>query len=145
MMPFLTNILEFITKGLINLVGKKFVDFLIEVFSDMTGKVLDETYKIINEIVCNVEKIGEYVAEHPETPVQVLAINLTEKYGLVIHSKDVEKIRKNKGEGKYALAYELIVERIQLEGKNINLETAKQAINLGIELAVNRFFGKKLI
>jgi hypothetical protein len=144
-MNFLTQVLEFISKGVIGIIGKKFAQFLFDVFKDMTGDILDKTYKIINEIVCNVENIGEYIEQHKEIPAEILAINLTEKYGLTIHSKDIEHIRRNKGEGKYALAYELIVERIIKEQKNINLNSAKSALNLGIELAVNRFFGKKLI
>jgi len=133
MVKFLVMVAGFLV-GVVN----SQLNFLQEVFSGKTGDVLDNTYKEINEAVQNVQNIGEFVINNTGRDVNDIGIEVSEKYGIVLESGDIQNILDNKGLGKYQLAFKIIEKRLIEDGKKYT----EQAINLGIELAVNRFFGK---
>lgn len=120
----------------------KFIKFLIEVWDGVTGEVLEETHNYINEAVVNVEMIGEYIKAHSSETSVWLCDKLRAKYGYIeITVEFVDEIRYEQNtkyekvkSAKYKLAYEIIKNRIKYEGKSF----LSKAINLGIELAVNR-------
>jgi len=132
MLKFLSEILKLVGKS-------KFLNFLIEVFKDLTGVVLDDSYKIINEVVLNVENIAQYIVDNTTYPNEQLTAILINRYGYDISIFDVFEIKKNKSVGKFLLARKLIKKRLISERKKF----VGQSINLGIELAVSRFFSKK--
>jgi len=132
MLKFLSEILKLVGKS-------KFLNFLIEVFKDLTGVVLDDSYKIINEVVLNVENIAQYIVDNTTYPNEQLIAILINRYGYDISIFDVFEIKKNKSVGKFLLARKLIKKRLISERKKF----VGQSINLGIELAVSRFFSKK--
>ena len=132
MLKFLSEILKLVGKS-------KFLNFLIEVFKDLTGVVLDDSYKIINEVVLNVENIAQYIVDNTTYPNEQLIAILINRYGYDISIFDVFEINKNKSVGKFLLARKLIKKRLISERKKF----VGQSINLGIELAVSRFFSKK--
>lgn len=142
MMGFFKGLLDWVVKGVLSTAGKKIIEFFIDVFNGATGEILDNTYKIINEVVCNVENIGEYIWNNSTTDLTKLSGDIASKYGVILSRENIARILVNKGEGKYQLAFEMIRARLEVEITGFNFERAKQAINLGIELAVNRFFGK---
>lgn len=139
---------RFLIKALqvLGLTFGKFIKFLIEVWDGVTGDVLDETHEYINEAVLNVEQIGEYILANTSKTSQELSDELMERFGYEeITVEFVEKyLSEQKGDyekiktAKYNLAYEIIKNRIKYEGKSF----VGKIVNLGIELAVNRFFGK---
>jgi len=123
-------------KRLFMFVKSNFLKFLIEVWEGSTNEILEESYEYINEIVHNVQNIGEYVTVNKAEGIDILIAYLEPKYGYYIYRKDIEGIKLDKGDGKAKLAFRLIKRRLIEEKKSMK----KSVIKLGIELAVNRFF-----
>lgn len=134
---------KWLLKVLEKFVGSKFAKFLLEVFADKTGEIIEDSYEFVNEYVKNVENIGEYIEDNPDKSSSDVIQYVKETYGYELELDDVELIDENKGYGKYKLVYRLVIERMEEEGKNIFKEGIEQGLNLAIEFAVNRFFGKK--
>ena len=136
---------KFIAAIIISFTTSKTAKFIYEVFEGMVGEVLDVVYPVINEAVKNAENIGKYIKENTTASMQntyELSDKIAEMYGYKVSTKAIELIRNEgniKGYGKYLIAYTLIKDRLEAEGK----EFIPSIINLGIELAVSRYFGKK--
>lgn len=121
----------------------KFFNFLKEVFEGKTGEFLDENYEAINEAVQLAEKIGEYISLNKTKDVLALQVEINELYGLILDKDSIENIINDKAIGKFSLAYDLSRQMIEKNGKSFVEKLCKSALSLGIELAVNRYFGKK--
>ncbi len=132
---------KFIAAIIISFINSKTAKFIYEVFEGMVGEVLDAVYPIINEAVKNTENIGNYIKTHTELTNTELVKKIAEIYGYKLTCLEVEYVKTHeiKGYGKYLIAYTLIKNRLELEGKKVT----PSIINLGIELAVSRYFGKK--
>lgn len=132
---------KFIAAIIISFTTSKTAKFIYEVFEGMVGEVLDAVYPIINEAVKNTENIGNYIKAHTELTNTELVKKIAEIYGYKLTCLEVEYVKTHeiKGYGKYLIAYTLIKNRLELEGKKVT----PSIINLGIELAVSRYFGKK--
>jgi hypothetical protein len=138
--------IRFLKKALNVLGGSfgKFINFLLEVWKGVTSAVLEENYKYINEAVLNVEQIGNYILANSDKTSVWLAGELKRRFGY--REIDIEFVEKFIHEqntkyeiikcAKYNLAYQIIKNRIKAEGKSF----VSRSINLGIELAVSRFF-----
>ena len=112
----------------------KFVKFLLEVWSEENNSYIENCYKFVNELVKNVENIGEYVIENKETDSSILANTLEKQYGYKLYVKDMDKIKTNKSQGKADLVQRLTIVRMKKE----RVDYKKSIIRLCIELAVNR-------
>lgn len=132
---------KFIKALIISFTTSKTAKFIYEVFEGMVGEVLDTVYPVINEAVKNAENIGNYIKGHTELSNSELIAKIAEMYGYSITNEEVNYVKAHeiKGYGKYLIAYTLIKNRLESEGKKV----IPSIINLGIELAVNRYFGKK--
>lgn len=133
--------IKFITALIASFTTSKTAKFIYEVFEGMVGEVLDAVYPVINEAVKNTENIGNYIKAHLDLSNLELTEKIAEMYGYKLTCLEVEYVKSHeiKGYGKYLIAYTLIKNRLELEGK----KEIPSIINLGIELAVNRYFGKK--
>ena len=133
--------MKFITALIASFTTSKTAKFIYEVFEGMVGEVLDAVYPVINEAVKNTENIGNYIKAHTELTNTELVEKIAEIYGYKLTCLEVEYVKSHeiKGYGKYFIAYTLIINRLELEGKKF----IPSVINLGIELAVSRYFGKK--
>lgn len=116
----------------------KILKFLIEVFSKSTGKILDDTYKIINKNVHLVEELSIYINNHNELEDDELIEAIEDDFQMKFNYFDLKSIQIEGGSGKFNLAYKYIINELKTLGKKYT----EQAISLGIELAVNRFYGK---
>lgn len=123
----------------------KFWNFLEEVFKDKTGEFLDSNYKSINAAVTLVEEIGEYITdiENKDKTYEDLKKEILEKFLYQIDDEDIKNIDEDKSTGKFKLAYKISIDFIKKNGNSFVDNLFKSALRLGIELAVNRFFGKK--
>jgi Mg2+ and Co2+ transporter CorA len=130
------------------LANDKTAKFIYQVFEGIVGDILDATYPIINEAVQNAEKIGNYIVANTTASMSnttELQDKIFEMYGYKIETSAIEYLRqtesKIKGIGKYLIAYKIIKDRLEVEGKKF----IPSIINLGIELAVARYFTKKKV
>lgn len=112
----------------------KFVKFLLEVWNEENNTYIENSYKFVNELVKNVENIGEYVIKNKETDSSILANTLEKQYGYKLYVKDIDKIKSDKSQGKADLVERLTILRMKNEKKDYK----KSIIRLCIELAVNR-------
>lgn len=133
---------EWIITVLKNIGANKFFIFLKEVFAGNTGTFLDENYKIINLNVHLAEEIGEYIGDNITDNVDVLRQVIIEKWALELTDEQIIDIKVNKGKGKFELAFALSKNNIVDNGGTFIEKSLTQALRLGIEMAVNRFFGK---
>jgi len=129
------NLLEFL-KALLSITGNKFAKFFSDVWSGVTGKVMEDCHKITNEVVRNVENIGEIVTKNITVSSISLAEQISSRYGYNIDFDDVNRIKSDKSFGKFLLSKKLIQERMKKERKNY----VSHAVNLSIEFAVAKFF-----
>ena len=136
------KMLKWLKEVLVMFAKSKFASFLIEVFRGQTSKIIDKSYKFVNEYVQNVENIGEYIVTHPGIDEQLIKEHIKQTYGYNVTVEEIEAIDDDKGEGKYRLAYRLILDRLIQEGQDLAEAGLRQGINLAIEMAVSRFFGK---
>ncbi len=137
--------LDWLKEVITKFTKSKIASFLVEVFSGATGEVINEHYKIVNEYVKNVENIAEFVNKevNREKGVQSLIKQVEEVYGIKLSCGDVDGLLSVfKGIGKQRIVFELVRDRIVVEGGSVLKKGFEQGINLAIEFAVNRYFGK---
>ncbi len=125
----------------------KIASFLVEVFSGVTGEVINEHYKIVNEYVKNVESIEAFVNRVDnridlDRNKLVLIQQIEEIYGIKLGLDELCELGYGGGIGKYKVAFALIRDRIASENEDASKRDYCQGINLAIEFAVNRYFGK---
>lgn len=130
-------------KELVGKIGKsKFWVFLIELFRGTTGDFLDNNHEEINESVKVVEEIAKFLFDNKAKSYQELKDHILNNFKISISIDEMRTIYLEKSTGKFALAYKNSSEKIKANGKDFNEELMKSALSLGIEMAVNRFFGK---
>lgn len=136
--------LNWIKRVIIKLGTSKFGKFLLEVFAGKTGEFLNENYKLINEAVKLTENISNYIKAEENKYKDLVDIKryVDETYACSIENKDIQSIIDNGWLGKFSLARKLSIQFIQSESKEFATEIIESALQLGIQLAVNRFFGK---
>lgn len=144
--------LNFLQKVILRFLGSKFAKFLLSVFEGSTGVIIDNSYKIVNEVVKSVELAGEEVEKQIIEDVDALIKQidkmlkdmLKDKFNIdlsevpLFNFNDFCHMRDYKSNGKFELAYKVIEKALSEK----MIDYTKQAISLAIEFAVNRFFKK---
>lgn len=130
----------------------KFAKFLREVFAGTTGVVLEQSHNIINENVklveilaeaCKVEVINDLnnmivaTDTHIKEELALKGIELPADLPIFTF-EDLDNLRTGKGTEKFNYALKITKQALLKKG----VEYTEQALRLGIEMAVSRFFKK---
>lgn len=122
-----------------DLIDEKVFNFLKQVFNGKTGTFLDKYHKEINEAVKIVEEIVEFVETKQAANSYQLMRDVNFSYDIDLDDKSIELIltdSRKKSTIKHEIAYNLVKEKLDYELKS----GEKNALDLGIDLAVARFF-----